>query len=240
MGGTALLIYGDLSDDRLRPRPVPRTWLDRLLGRTREQGPRVRPLARGGELLSAETAGLEPLLARYRTFLAREIPAPHEASAQIFEYLGMRGIPSLYLRGEREAGGTAAWYTQIGFSGCSGMAEVSAAVAVHWAEAWVRRELPGLEREILGPFGFTPTPGQQFDGGDRFLPVEELGYLRWLPEADRNADGLVFEADHAVVEAIENTPERLQELSARHETLMADRRCLCQLCAPAQAPVATG
>lgn len=240
MGGTGLLIYGDLSPERLRPQPQPRTWLDRLLGRTREIAPRVAPFGENRELVGVDAAELEPLLVRFRDFLGREIPTPHSASTQIFEYLGIEGIPSLYLRGEREQGAEPDWYVQVGFSGCSGMAEVSAAVAAHWAEAWVRRELPELERAILGPFGFKPRAGQRFESLDRFLPVEELGYLRWLSEEERDEDGVPFEADYAVHESVEDTPARLAAGSAQYAGLMADGRCRCQLCAPDFRPLGGG
>jgi hypothetical protein len=205
-----------------------------MLGRTRQVAPRVVPLGSGGELIDLDATELKPLIPRFHAFLSRRLPEPNTASAQTLEYLGIRDIPRLYLRGNREAGKAAEWFTQVGFSGCAGMAEVSALVACHWAAAWAQEEMPVLEREIFGPFGFTPTPDQSFGLADeRFLPVAELGYLRYVPADEREAGGLVFEVDHAVVEAIENAEERLADASARHGSLMADSRCRCQLCAPA-------
>ena len=90
-----------------------------------------------------DASELQPLIARFRKFLAGRMPEPNEASSDTLTYLAIDGIPSLYLRGEREAGKEPVWYTQFGFSGCAGMAEVSAAVAFHWAAAWVREALPG-------------------------------------------------------------------------------------------------
>jgi hypothetical protein len=237
MGGTGLLIFGTLAPERLAPQPVPRNWLDRLLGRTRTAGPHVHPYGSGSELVSVDPVGLESFIARYRAFLARAIPQPHDASTQVFEYLAIVGIPNLYVRGEPEPGKEPDWYTQLGFSGCAGMAEVSAVVAAHWAGAWLRQELPAIEREVLAPFGFTPRPGQTFDQGDRFLPFEELGYLRWLPETDRDEGGIVFEVDYAIVDGDEDTPARVADASARHAGLMADGRCRCQLCDPGFAPL---
>jgi hypothetical protein len=232
------LIYGTLATERLAPRPVPRTWLDKLLGRTRTTGPSATRFAGGRQLVSADPAGLEPVVARYRAFLARAIPGPHDATTQVLEYLGIDGIPSLYVRGERELGSDPEWYTQLGFSGCAGMAEVSAVVAAHWGAAWLRQELPEMTREILVPFGFTPRAGQAFDDVERFLPVAELGYLRWVPEEERDEGGIVFEVDYAVEDGREDTPARLAEASARYAALMADGRCRCQLCEPGFAPLA--
>jgi hypothetical protein len=65
MGGTGLLIVGTLSATRPAPRPVPRTFIDRLLGRTRTTGPRVRRTVQS-ELISLDASELAPLLARYR------------------------------------------------------------------------------------------------------------------------------------------------------------------------------
>ena len=235
MGGTALLIHGALAPDRLAARPVPRTFLDRLLGRTRESQPRWRPGGRGRERIEVDSSELQPLITRFRAFLSRRLPEPNAASVDTLQYLEIRDIPSLYLRGEREIGQEPAWYTQIGFSGCAGMAEVSAAVACHWAAAWAREEMPALESEVFQPFGFAPTPGQQLGWDEAFLPVAELGYLRYLPAEDREEDGLVFEVDYAVVEGRDDTEQRVADASARHGAMMADGKCRCQLCAPGQA-----
>jgi hypothetical protein len=51
---------------------------------------------------------------------------------------------------------------------------------------------------------------------------------------------VVFEVDYAVTEAIEDTPARLADASARHAGLMADGRCQCQLCAPEFRPLPGG
>lgn len=232
MGGTALLIYGTLTPERLGPQPAPRTLFDRLLGRTRQVAPTVTPRGRGAELIQLDAAELEPLIPGFRAYLARKLAQPNEASRQTLGYLAIKRIPSLYLRGEREAGGAPEWYAQVGFSGCAGMAEVSAQVACHWAAAWVRDELPALERDIFVPFGFTPTPGQAFGWSDRFLPVAELGYLRYVPADEREEGGGVFEADCVVEEAVEDFGDRLAAANARHAALMADGRCRCQLCDP--------
>jgi hypothetical protein len=117
------------------------------------------------------------------------------------------------------------------------MAEVSALVACHWAAAWVQDELPTLERDIFTPFGFAPTPGQTFAGFEIFLPVAELGYLRYVPADEREEDGLVFEMDYALQDGVEDADQRGADASARHAGLMADGRCRCQFCAPGFAVV---
>lgn len=236
MGGTGLLIYGTVSPERLAPRPLPRTMLDRLLGRTRHAGPKVTPLGRG-ELTQLDATELAPLIARYRAFLARRLPEPHEATRQILDYLELDNIPSLYVRGGRDPESEIRWYVQLGFSGCAGMAEVSAAVACHWAAAWIRQEMVPVQREVLTPFGFEADPGQTIADRERFLPVARLGYLRYvLPEERALGDGL-FEIDHAVVEAEEDAEARLAEGSSGYDRLMEDGQCRCQLCAPGFAPL---
>jgi len=236
MGGTALVVFGTLSAERREPRLLPRTLLDRLLGRTRTVGPRSIPRGQGAEWLELDATELKPLIERFRGYLARELPTPHTASVQIVEYLEMSRIPSLYLRAEREPDEEAAWYTQLGFSGCAGMAEVSALVGAHWAARWMQAELPILERDILLPFGFTPIPGQQVDAGEVFLPVAELGYLRVVPPEERDDSG-PFEMDHAVRESLEDADDRLAAGQDRYAALMADGRCRCQLCQPEVDPV---
>ena len=80
-------------------------------------------------------------------------------------------------------------------------------------------------------------PGQDLGWEDRFLPVAELGYLRYLPADEREENGPVFEVDYAVVEGREDVDQRLADASARYGSLMADGRCRCQLCAPSFAPL---
>jgi hypothetical protein len=235
MGGTGLLIYGTLSPERLAPRPLPRTLLDRMLGRTRETGPRVTPMWKR-ELIDLDAGELVPLTARFRAYLARKLPEPTDATRQVLDYLELDNIPSLYLRGKREAA-EPEWYTQLGFSGCGGMAEVSALVACHWAAAWVGEELPALEREIFAPFGFNPTAGQTFGWPDRFLPVAQFGYLRYVPRDERNDDGVALEADYAAMDGDEEAEARLADVAGRHAGVLADGRCRCQLCAPAFVPL---
>lgn len=111
MGGTGLLIYGTLAPERLVPRPLPRTLFDRLLGQTRHVAPKVTPHGGGGERIQLDAAELVPLIPRFRDFLARKLSQPNEASRQVLEYLELKNIPSLYLRGEREPGHEPEWYT---------------------------------------------------------------------------------------------------------------------------------
>ncbi len=59
---------------------------------------------------------------------------------------------------------------------------------------------------------------------------------RWRDDR-REEDGLAFEVDHAVQEAVEDVDERMAQANARHAALMTDGRCRCQLCAPELAPL---
>jgi hypothetical protein len=117
------------------------------------------------------------------------------------------------------------------------MAEVSALVACHWAAAWIREELPALDRDMFAPFGFTPTPGQTFGWPELFVPVAPFGYLRYVPPEERDDDGLAFEVDDAVMEGDDDAGNRLAKAARRHGAALADGRCRCQLCAPEFAPL---
>jgi hypothetical protein len=100
-------------------------------------------------------------------------------------------------------------------------------VACHWAAAWIREELPALERDVFAPFGFTPTPGQTFGWPELFVPVAPFGYLRYVPPEERDDDGLAFEVDYAVMEGDDDAGDRLAEAARRHDAALADGRCRC-------------
>lgn len=234
MGGSALLIYGNVAEARLGPRPVPRTLLDRLLGRERTETPAWRALGSNRRMIDVPASALEPLVAAFRQHTRERFPAPWAATRWVLDYLD-GGVISLHVRGDADNGQPAAWYVQLTFSGCAGMTQVSSELAVHWAAEWYRREQADLHARFLTPFGFEPTGRLEPEGGAIFVPVGAAGYA-WLgPTAadaaaqfDENVD-----VDAAFLDALTQT-ERDSALSRLGDEIRRLRpdRCLCQLCAP--------
>ena len=143
MGGYAYLIPGSV-DPRLWQNaplstlaPPSRSLWSRLTGAARSGGssnlPRVTALPNGDRLfeLNADPL-LDRLIPDFLNWLRARLVPPSRASAVALEYL-QEIKPTLYVRGEQHpADSRPAFYVQMTFSGCAGMAETSARVASHW------------------------------------------------------------------------------------------------------------
>jgi hypothetical protein len=234
MGGSALLIYGTVAEARLQPRPIPRTLLDRALGRQRTEVPTWRAIGATRRMVDVPASALEPVVAAFRRFTQDRFAAPWAAPRVVLDYLH-GGTITLYVRGDAETERPTEWYLQLAFSGCAGMAEVSAEVAAHWAAEWYRSELADLGAEFLAPFGFEPNGRVEPDGGAVFVPLGTAGYARAgsvsLDSAEPTDE--TIEVDASSLDALSEA-ERTAMLSQVGDRLRAvrPRRCLCQLCAP--------
>lgn len=116
-----------------------------------------------------------------------------------------------------------------GYSGCAGMAEVSARVAAHWTDVWYRAHRERITREYLAPFGFRPAPDPAPPTW-AFVPAGEHGYAEYVAEGTELGDGTTsrFDLDAAVLEDRDPRPT-LERLERAFGALMADGRCRCQL-----------
>lgn len=230
MGGNAFLIHGSLPADavaRHTPRP---SLLGRLFGTARshtERGVREVPAGNFGKSLRAS----------FHEYLRNRMAEPWVATRMILGYLDM-GHDTYVRASQPPEGQSPEWYVQLMFSGCSGMGEVSAELAVHWASIWFANQRAEVIRDHLGPFGFeASSETDEWVKDLRFLPLGEFGYAKILPPlgaAVTPPDFRRLEVDYALAETLSEA--ELEKFLAGLESQYADEvnsgKCCCQLCAP--------
>lgn len=239
VGGQVAIISGTLAQRALQPKPARRGVLDRIIGRTRMVAPSERRAPDGSAWIELPPDDWLPLAAAFGAFLRRAMPAPWEASRMFLEYLD---LPALEVRvnGARGAGAQEpVWTLEFSFSGCAGMAEVSAELGAHWVEKWFEKEGARIQAELLSGAGFEAQPAEL--ATPVFVPFEGLGYgRRFDEEPDAQSEGSrIFEFDYSVSEVLghEGKLASLQALDAKFGSVGADGKCRCQLCSPAFAPL---
>lgn len=231
------MIFGELAKERQIP-PAPKvSWLKKLLGHDSPQTSVTSGLVKE---VPADDLG-KALRRSFREFLDRRIEEPWDATKTALRYIEMKH--NTYVRSSKgQNDGDAEWYIQFMFSGCSGMAEVSAELASHWASIWFAERRAEISDKLLKPFGFSSS-----DKADpwleelKFLPIGDLGYARFAATKDNHSSEDVesaFEVDPATYEALpeEKANRLLVQLDSQFSQLFENGRCCCQLCSPEMDP----
>jgi hypothetical protein len=239
MGGSALLIYGRISEDLLQPRAVPRSIVDRMLGRVRTKAPAWSPIGRDRRLIDLPTNGLRKLVSAFRDRVAAQFDPPWSSTRSVLDYLRLDVI-YLHVRGDASSGDPPDWYIQLTFSGAAGMAEVSAQLASHWAERWYRAESDDLLASYLEPYGFEPDGRIEPDSStDIFVPLGAAGYALFnaaprAPDDEAYFESRYFEIDVSAIETLSEAERArvLQTLDEELPRLFPPDTCCCQWCAP--------
>lgn len=226
MGGNALLVWGTADVERLARRGA----LARLFG---HGAPREVDIGSGRTLVELSPRGVRALAPAFKSYVRRTASPPWAATSSVVSYLDIAF--ELFVRGERQGATAPAWYVQLSFGGCAGMAETSSEVAAHWANKWWADERE-LIAGLLAPRGFTPTHVTGTGGELTFLPLGDLGYASFRKEGyrfDAETPPTHFEIDASVAEGNEEGAERLSRILEKDwAPYMADGRCHCQLCDP--------
>jgi len=223
MGGTAILIYGDIDPRRLEQ---PRGFFSRLLGR-----PEVRRELPEG-LVDLPSKDLKVLADDFAAFLEARLPNPSTSSQAVLDYLDIAKA-SVYLRGEKDVEGGRTWYVQLSFGSCAGMAEISAEVAAHWAMLWYASERQRINSELLQPAGFIAATFELIAEPAAFLPVGSGGYANYQFGPDYPESRRYFSMDAAAEESYETESDRIHGWLESHGVAMVrNGGCHCQLCAP--------
>jgi hypothetical protein len=248
MGGTAFLIWGKLSEPRLKPIPVERTFLDRIMGRQRFEKPNVTNLGDGRRIIDFPATKYQVLADDFREFLTNRISDPWPATQAFLNYL-KDDVLSIYVRGEQNPELSAPdYYIQITFSGCAGMAEISAELGSHWAAIYYRETHERIKDRHLNHFGFVPDDARMGTvHKPQFLPLGRLGYAMYSggdpAETDTEWEGSrLFEMDASVTDTFfeQGDLSTLSDLDNRFGPLMKDGKCRCQLCMPGLDPSSLG
>jgi hypothetical protein len=223
MGGTAILIHGDIEPKR---HEQPRGFLSRLFGRREER--KELP----GEMIELPSKDLKVLAEDFALFLKARMPNPSASSRAVLDYLDVVGA-NVYLRGEKNPDGRGNWYVQLNFGSCAGMAEISAEVAAHWAMLWYASERQRIDSEVLQPAGFTAVSVELIAEPAAFLPVGSGGYASYQADSDYPEERRYFSMDAAAAESDETEADRIHcWLESHGAAMVRESGCHCQLCAP--------
>lgn len=242
MGGSAILLFGEMDLSVLERKDANPSFFQKLFGRKQSAAPTAMKINDQLTHLEIKKHSLNGLKEDFKKFIKQSVPRPHFASEMFFDYMRMN-IMTLYLRGNQTPEKTD-WYVQFSFSGCAGMAETSAEIGAHWVEIWLNRERAAVS-DFLEKNGFTISDRQDAPSGYRFLPFEKYGYCRILDqeeiyEAD-DADGSKYLSfDQGTLEALsENELSQMKALDDQYREYIGDNKCRCQLCEPDFAPLKT-
>lgn len=232
MGGSAVLIYGNLEQGRFEVKKGIAGRLLSCLG----GGPKVIDLGSGRRLINLPAGNLNGLSSEFTQYLRTKIPKAWTATSLLLNSFLDGGVMSVYVRGERSQDAADEWYVQLTFSGCAGLAEVSAEIACHWAEIWYEECREKISEKYFSSYGFQPHPEQEkVFAAHKFLPLGNLGYamfvdkFKWSPPLEHS-----FEIDGALEELEEFGVGSgiVEMLEVNFSPLMTDNTCKCQLCRP--------
>ena len=126
---------------------------------------------------------------------------------------------------------------QVTFSGSAGITELSAALAVHWAERWYGEHASEIAATYFRPAGFEAN--SRLDGSEArtiFVPLGGAGYgiIDRARSPDSASDAPMLDVDQWALEALENadSTQLLERAYAAVPALRSTDACHCQWCAP--------
>jgi hypothetical protein len=238
MGGAAFLIFGKLDMDVFGALPVRKGLLNRVLRRTNRDLIKSLTMGKRGTLLDLPSTSLQGVKDAFRGFLRESLRSPSPSDLSVLNGYFTLDVISVFLRSEQEEAGTTKQYVQIGFSGCAGLAEISAELGAHWAEIWYRDRKQFLIRSFFDPVGFTPTTEESACESHRvFVPAGAHGYALFTDAVEaggpyEEASYPPFEMDAAIEEEIgqDKTRELLEQVRRKYMRQAKEGKCLCGLC----------
>lgn len=236
MGGAAYEINGTIDDIVLKPRPIKKTFVDRLLGKQRFEGPKETCYG-NMTIIELPLGRLDELKNLFMKYLKDQLVQPSEASKDVLEYLKL--VPMrINFRGHKEAQEEVIkWTIQVSFSGCAGMAQVSASLAAHWVRLWYLKNRSALQKEIFSVSGFFSNEPEVAHEPEAFLPISQGLYAMYHEEPQEmfiNDEDISshFEINSSFLDTqADGGVELLNEIESKYLSVMADGKCRCQLCA---------
>lgn len=240
MGGSAILVFGNVDMSLLESRPVKQSVFQKLLGIRKHASLKETRINDQLTIKEIQNHPLHGLRDDFKKYLLRTIPRPHSASKQIISYLNMKTM-TIYLRADKSPQKTD-WYVQFSFSGCAGLAETSAELCTHWIEIWLHEERD-LIFDTFGKNGFQAGDQKDSPSGYCFIPFEKYGYGRIL-QKDEIYEGADYEGsqylsfDQGSLESLADKElSGMKELDRRYQKYITENKCCCQICQPDFAPL---
>lgn len=237
MGGYCFIIDGTFSEDKLKPQPVKKNLIDKLLHRQRFTSIKKTALGKENVLYELPLNNLKNFPKDFLSFIKTNIPEPSEATSIFIDYLSI-DIFSIYIRGEGEENSSDInWYIQCSFSGCAGMAQTCSELASHWVELWYLKNSAELYAKYFAPIHFSPQSIRPEDPPFCFIPVETLGYARLINDLEADNEDQTgsryLQFDESTIEAMDDKElEHLSKLDPFIEDKFLHSTCHCQLCDP--------
>ena len=237
MGGWAYQIGGSIDPKIAEPIPVPKFFMDKILGRQRFRKPKEWDLG-NDKVIDLPADRFSPIKEHFLNYLKNTLQSPWSATTYIIRYLEL-DVMTIHFRGEKNAGSdTTNWCFQISFSGCAGEAEASAQLVSHWFALYHKNSLQQLREQIFTPNGFYPTEYASDDSELRFLPLAEGGYAVFNNDPQEmffkdETKSFHFEVDYAALgDQSDGGLNIMTELERKYAALMSDGKCRCQMCMP--------
>lgn len=235
MGGSAILVFGNVDLPLLKNRPVEQSVFQKLLGIKKHASLKETRINDQLTIVEIENRPLHGLRDDFKKYILRTIPRPHSASGQIIAYLNMKTM-TIYLRANKSPEKTD-WHVQFSFSGCAGMAETSAELCAHWIEIWLQEERD-LISDTLFKNGFQVHDQKDSPSGYCFIPFEKYGYGRILRK-DEIYGGEDYEGSRYLAfdqGSLESIPDKelsgMKELDHKYQKYIIENKCRCQICEP--------
>jgi hypothetical protein len=234
MGGSALILVGKLREEIINATPKQKSLFDKLLNRKNNIENRSYSAGNDRTINELPIGGLKHLPDHFTDFINKSISAPNDATKSFLEYLKIRVI-TIHVRSETGKNAIAPdWYIQFSFSGCSGMAEVSAELGTHWATVWYLQNTTEINDKFLEPYGFSSELTVLDESNPIFIPVKSFGYglLNGEPfEEEMGSKYLQF--DQSQLESRnEEDIQNVANLDETIEKLFLKGTCHCQFCDP--------
>jgi len=238
MGGTAYLVYGNIDPVLLEKREIKPTFLQKIFGKKNFIQPKEMKVDDNRTIIDINQPELNNLVDLFQGFIKKTLPKYNSATQQFIEYLDIK-IMSIFIRGERFKDKTE-WYIQFGFSGCAGMAEVSAELGSHWVNKWIAIEKNNL-LNIFAKNGFQMFDNQNSNDESYFIPFEKYGYakIQNTEIMDEEYEGSkYFEFDQSCLEGLdENDYSKMKNLDKNYKKYYDSKKCCCQICNPEFVPL---
>jgi hypothetical protein len=233
------VIYGNAKEECLRPRVKPRTVWDRLLERKpKVVTPEWKAMGKDSHSIDLPVGNLSGIGTEFRDYIIKRFRKPWAATKTVIEYLKLGSI-DVYLRRAGPENDPDALYIQLSFSGCGGMAQTSAELAVHWAVRWYREKRAEVDKQYFQPFGFVPSGGTEPTGSSEyFVPLGVGGYAQYDPRAPLEDESYPYSQffclDQAAMETLSETEMKSfnQAIDQKLHPMLPKDSCCCQWCNP--------